>query len=171
MSFCLLQMLTDGLEWCGLLVMFLSAVWTLILTAPIHCRGFIGEQVMEWYISPNLIKNQTHLHLGWSEEEHISANVNNTVSIFSIVSCFCFDVKVCLFIFIYKKLHIYVSHDVCVMCEHVQFEVSLLDSCFVWTSHSPAVCRQWKQPFAGTTVSEFLSWTLRLFSCSTGRWC
>uniref|UniRef100_A0A673JW67 Uncharacterized protein n=1 Tax=Sinocyclocheilus rhinocerous TaxID=307959 RepID=A0A673JW67_9TELE len=28
-------------------VMFLSAVWTLILTAPIHCRGSIGEEVME----------------------------------------------------------------------------------------------------------------------------
>ncbi len=28
-----------------ILVMFLSAVWTLILTAPIHCRGSIGEQV------------------------------------------------------------------------------------------------------------------------------
>ncbi len=27
-------------------MMFLSAVWTLILTAPIHCRGSIGEQVM-----------------------------------------------------------------------------------------------------------------------------
>ncbi len=27
-------------------VMFLSAVWTLILTAPIHCRGSVGEQVM-----------------------------------------------------------------------------------------------------------------------------
>ncbi len=26
--------------------MFLSAVWTLILTAPIHCKGSIGEQVM-----------------------------------------------------------------------------------------------------------------------------
>ncbi len=43
-SFCLLQMLTDGLEWCGLLVMFLSAVWTLILTAPIHCRASIGGE-------------------------------------------------------------------------------------------------------------------------------
>ncbi len=27
-------------------VMFLSAVWTLILTVPIHCRLSIGEQVM-----------------------------------------------------------------------------------------------------------------------------
>ncbi len=27
-------------------IMFLSAVWILILTAPIHCRGSIGEQVM-----------------------------------------------------------------------------------------------------------------------------
>ncbi len=29
-----------------IIVMFLSAVWTLILTAPIHCRGSIGEQEM-----------------------------------------------------------------------------------------------------------------------------
>ncbi len=29
-----------------IIVMSLSAVWTLILTAPIHCRGSIGEQVM-----------------------------------------------------------------------------------------------------------------------------
>ncbi len=38
-SFCLLQMLTDGLEWCGLWC-FLSA---LILTAPIHCRASIDD--------------------------------------------------------------------------------------------------------------------------------
>ncbi len=30
----------------SIIVMFLSAVWTLILTAPIHCRWFVGEQVM-----------------------------------------------------------------------------------------------------------------------------
>ncbi len=44
--------------------MFLSALWTLvlsavrilILTAPIHCRGSTGEQVMECYISPNLYR-------------------------------------------------------------------------------------------------------------------
>ncbi len=34
--------------------MLLSAVWTLILTAPIQCRGSIGEQLMQCYISPNL---------------------------------------------------------------------------------------------------------------------
>ncbi len=43
-SFLLHNMLIDGLEW--IIVMFLSAVWTLILTAPIHCRGSIGELVM-----------------------------------------------------------------------------------------------------------------------------
>jgi len=39
----------DGLEWCELRVdyfIFLSAVWTLILTAPIHCRASITEQVI-----------------------------------------------------------------------------------------------------------------------------
>ncbi len=62
--------------WTGVvwnIVMFLSAVWTLILTAPIHCRGSIAEQVMECYISPNLMKKQTHLHIGWPEGEHISS--------------------------------------------------------------------------------------------------
>ncbi len=51
--------------------MLLSAVWTLILTAPIHCRASIAEEVMECYISTNLMKKQTHLHLGWPEGEDI----------------------------------------------------------------------------------------------------
>ncbi len=41
--------LFTSLESCyylWIIVMFLSAVWTFILTAPIHCRGSIGEQVM-----------------------------------------------------------------------------------------------------------------------------
>ncbi len=48
-KFSLHKMLIDGLESCGLPVDycdFLSAIWTLILMAPIHCRGFIGEQVI-----------------------------------------------------------------------------------------------------------------------------
>ncbi len=40
------KMLIDGLESCGLLVMFLSAVWALILMAPIHRRGSNGEHVV-----------------------------------------------------------------------------------------------------------------------------
>ncbi len=38
--------LIDGLSRvdCLWIVMFLSAVWTLILTAPIHCRGSIGGE-------------------------------------------------------------------------------------------------------------------------------
>ncbi len=51
--------------------MFLSAVWTLILTAPIHCRASIGKKVMKCYISPNLMKKQTHLHLGWPESMNV----------------------------------------------------------------------------------------------------
>ncbi len=58
-----------GVVW--IIMMFLSAVWTLILTAPIHCRISIDEQVMECHISPNLMKKQTHLHLGWPESEYI----------------------------------------------------------------------------------------------------
>ncbi len=32
-------------DFLWIIVMLLSAVWTLILMAPIHCRGSIGEQV------------------------------------------------------------------------------------------------------------------------------
>ncbi len=64
------------MDWSGvdnlwIIVMFLSAVWTLILTAPIHCRASTSEQLMECYIYPNLMKKQTHLHLGWPEDEYI----------------------------------------------------------------------------------------------------
>ncbi len=54
-------------------MMFLSAV---ILTAPIHCRESIGEQVTECNISPNLMKKQTHLHLGQPEGEHIFSKLS-----------------------------------------------------------------------------------------------
>ncbi len=60
-----------GVDYLWIIVMFLSAVWTLILTAPIHCRASIAETLMQCYISPNLMKKQTHLHLGWPEGEHI----------------------------------------------------------------------------------------------------
>ncbi len=44
-----------GVVWitCGLLWCFYQ-LFGLILTAPIHCRGSIGEQEMWCYISPNL---------------------------------------------------------------------------------------------------------------------
>ncbi len=42
-----------------IIVMFLSAVWTLILTAPIHCKGSIGEQVMLGLMFPNLSDKNT----------------------------------------------------------------------------------------------------------------
>ncbi len=48
-----MQLLTtqDINWWAGvvwIIVMFISTVCTLILTAPIHCRGSIGKQVLEF---------------------------------------------------------------------------------------------------------------------------
>ncbi len=48
-----------GVVW--IIVMFLSAVWSLILTAPVHCRWSTGEQVMQCYISPNLFWGRNQL--------------------------------------------------------------------------------------------------------------
>ncbi len=50
----------SGVDYCDVL----SAVWTLILTAPIHCRASIAEQASQCYISPNLMKEQTHIFDG-----------------------------------------------------------------------------------------------------------
>ncbi len=49
--------------------MFLSAVWTLILTAPIHCRWSTGDLMIHFSKSV-LIKTQAHLHLRWPECEY-----------------------------------------------------------------------------------------------------
>ncbi len=35
----------SGVDYLWIIVMFLSAVWTLVLTAPIHWEGSIGELV------------------------------------------------------------------------------------------------------------------------------
>ncbi len=73
-SFSLQKSLTDGLLTCRLLVdyvMFLSAVWTFILTAPIHCRGSIDDQVMLNLSKSVMIKKQIHLHLEWLKGEYI----------------------------------------------------------------------------------------------------
>ncbi len=52
--------------------MFLSAVWTLIITAPIHCRGSTGAiDVMLHFSRSVLMKKQTDLHLEWPEDKSI----------------------------------------------------------------------------------------------------
>ncbi len=53
-----------GVVW--VIVVFLSAVWTLI-----HCRGSIGEQVMN---ATFLQISNTHLHLGWVNSKHFWVN-------------------------------------------------------------------------------------------------
>ncbi len=36
----------SGVDYLWIILMYLSAIWTLFLTAPIHCRGSISEQVI-----------------------------------------------------------------------------------------------------------------------------
>ncbi len=53
---------------CGLLWCFYQ-LFGLILTAPIHCRGSIAEQVMECYISPH--SSSFGMAWGWVHFPHI----------------------------------------------------------------------------------------------------
>ncbi len=50
-----------GVVW--IIVMFLSAVWTLILTAPIHCRASIAETLMQWHFSKS--DEETNSSISW----------------------------------------------------------------------------------------------------------
>ncbi len=62
--------LIDGRESCEFLKNdVLSAVWTVILTAPIHCRR--TRDVMLNFSRSVLKKKQSHLHFGWPEVEYI----------------------------------------------------------------------------------------------------
>ncbi len=65
-------------DYLWIIVTFLSAVWTLILTAPIHCRGFIGQQLMECKISPNQFWWRNKLIFVWNilRVSTFSANVH-----------------------------------------------------------------------------------------------
>ncbi len=51
-----------GVGYLRIIVMFLSAVWILILTAPIHCSASIAEQVMD---SKSVLMKKQTLHLGY----------------------------------------------------------------------------------------------------------
>ncbi len=57
---------TGVMDYLWIIVMFLSAVWTLILTAPIHCRGSL---VSKWCNATFFQKKQTHVLFGWPEGE------------------------------------------------------------------------------------------------------
>ncbi len=65
-----------------LLWSFLTAVWTFILAAPIHCRGSIGEQenVMLHFFKSVLRMKQTHLGLS-----KISSNINFWLNFFLMI--------------------------------------------------------------------------------------
>ncbi len=87
-------------NWLWIFVIFLSAVSTLILTAPIHCRGSTGEQVIFQVncFKSFSMKKQTHPHLGWPEGEYIFSKCWFLGELFLHVLFF-FLVEFCYFLF------------------------------------------------------------------------
>ncbi len=75
-SFCLLKMLTDGLEWCGSLVDYCDVF---ISCLDSHSDGTHSLQRIHWWASDGMLhfsksvpmKKQTHLHLGSPEGEKL----------------------------------------------------------------------------------------------------
>ncbi len=55
----------DYLHYMWIIVLLLSAVWTLILTAPIHCKGSVGEKA----INAKILHICSILDLEWAECE------------------------------------------------------------------------------------------------------
>ncbi len=64
----------EYLDYCDIL----SAVCTLILTAPIHCRvNWWESDVMQNFSKSILMNKQTHLYLGsWPEGEYIFQQIS-----------------------------------------------------------------------------------------------
>ncbi len=60
-------------DYLWIIVMFLSAVRTFILTAPIDCRGSIAEQVMysAKFLQIHSVEDTNSLHLGSLKGEYI----------------------------------------------------------------------------------------------------
>ncbi len=83
--------------WTGVvwIIVFLSAVWTLILTAPIHCRASIAEQATQCYISPNVfgwtipLIFDTLSAFFWEWDLHVKSLVDETLTCCSPVSTAC----------------------------------------------------------------------------------
>ncbi len=69
-------------DYLWIIVMFLSAVWTLILTAPIHCRASIAETLMQRHISPNMFPSSLRLST-FSAKFHFLVNYFNLKSYLS----------------------------------------------------------------------------------------
>ncbi len=86
----------SAVDYLWIIVMFLSAVWTLILTAPIHCRASIAETLMKYYISP-MIKKQTHhfqhiFMFGWTiplKALEVSIGLWFYVGSYNTTTCLC----------------------------------------------------------------------------------
>ncbi len=72
------------MDYLWIIVMFLSAVWTPILTAPIHCRASIAEALMDCYTfskSTEETNSSTSTLLGSHEGEIIFSNFSFLVEL------------------------------------------------------------------------------------------
>ncbi len=94
-SFCLLQMLTDGLEFCGLLWGFYQL--TLTLTAPIHCRAalFIFHFWVNYSFNGLAFCNPTFLSediidIGQKLWFHLSDIIGQAMDAMHMVTALCF---------------------------------------------------------------------------------
>ncbi len=72
----LYKKLINGLDLCVCGLLWLSAVWILILRAPIHCRGSV-QNLFQWRSTPSsssttkCFNEKAHLQLGWPEGQYI----------------------------------------------------------------------------------------------------
>ncbi len=61
----------SGMDYLWIIVMFLSAVWALNLTAPVLFIEdlLVSKQCNATFLQSIMMKKQAHLHLWWSEGE------------------------------------------------------------------------------------------------------
>ncbi len=113
----------SGVDYCDVFI----SVWTLILTAPIHCRASTGDAML--YFSKSVqMKKQTHLHLGWSENIALA-------SLHFWGNCSFKSIKVSMKSILYQN--IYFHHIVCygsVSVHELPVSVCKTSCHFMWTN-------------------------------------
>ncbi len=78
------------MDYLWIIVMFLSAVWTLILTAPIHCRGHKGViQVINYFTFFQICSHEEKLIYNFDGMKVRSKKVLQTVLFWTLEQLKC----------------------------------------------------------------------------------
>ncbi len=149
------QQRIDFFHWKKLLsaVRWAVCIISLILTAPIHCRGSVGEKVMQCWISPTLFQWRNKRILDWPESifsAHFRFWVNCIMIFFLLIESTVQSIWLCtnlvtIYLFIRSQFNLFFNKS---------FDLTWLffNSFSLWTFNKPPNIPLWPLGGPWTTV-------------------